>query len=56
MIAPLAQLAEQLTLNQEVPGSIPGRRTIPHAFEAIPFAVVFDALVGVRGDLVMESA
>jgi hypothetical protein len=29
MDAPLAQLAEQLTLNQEVPGSIPGRRTNP---------------------------
>ncbi len=27
MVAPLAQLAEQVTLNHKVPGSIPGRRT-----------------------------
>ena len=26
-VAPLAQLAEQLTLNQRVPGSSPGGRT-----------------------------
>jgi hypothetical protein len=28
--APVAQLAEHLTLNQQVPGSSPGRRTKNH--------------------------
>ncbi len=43
--APLAQSAEQLTLNQWVPGSSPGGRTLSHVKRSDRFQISHSRLV-----------